>query len=102
MKATNRKPAGEVVIGTKTARQISGKVTKDMKAMNAAFGNFPARHYSTRVWMNRVTVNVPTEPAYGPGMDEIVPMLEAAGYIVTVTVDGRALNLAHPFWTEAN
>lgn len=98
---TNRR-VGELRIGSKTARQISSKVTSDLKAMKACFGNFPNRHYSTRVWIGGVIVHVPPHPMFGPGMDEIVPMLEAAGYTVEVNHELDSLRLHHPFWTEAN
>lgn len=103
MKAFPKKRAGELIIGSKTARQISSKVTKDLKAMNAPFGNFPERHYSTRVWVGGVSVFVPPTPMFnGPGLAEIVPELKAAGYTVEVANDGRTLRLQHPYWTEVN
>jgi len=94
-----RKNAGTVTIGTMTARQISGKITKDLKAANAYFSTQPQHGWSTRVWVGGVHAFCPPKPLVGAGIEEVMTALEEKGY--TVTRREYTLTLSHPIWAQA-
>ena len=93
-----RKNAGTITIGTMTARQISGKITKDLKAANAFFSPSPQYGWSTRVWIGGVHAFCPRTPLAGAGIEDVMIALEEKGY--TVTRREYTLTLSHPSWND--